>query len=94
MNAMYDGNMLAGPLADVFAAEVTTAVAQCRRCGRSTVLAELRVYGPAPGFVARCPGCDDVLLRLVRRPESVWLDLAGMARLRLPLDDPTVNEPD
>jgi hypothetical protein len=83
--ATYDGNTLAGPLADVFAVEVTTAVGSCRGCGRTTVVAELAVYGPDPGMVARCPGCADVLLRLVRTPDSVWLDLSGMSSLRVPL---------
>jgi hypothetical protein len=85
MDGMFDGNMLAGPLSEAFTAEVTTAVARCRGCGKSTVVAELVVYGPDPGLVARCPGCDDVLLRLVRAPESAWLDLAGMSSLRLRL---------
>jgi uncharacterized protein DUF6510 len=86
--ATYDGNTLAGPLADVFSVEVTTAVSSCRGCGQSTVVAELAVYGPGPGLVARCPGCADVMLRLVRTPESVWLDLSGMSslRVRLPRD--------
>ena len=83
--AEYDGNMLAGPLADVFAVEVTTAVARCAGCGRSSVVAELAVYGPEPGLVARCPGCADVLLRLVRTPDSVWLDLSGTSTLRVPM---------
>ena len=85
MDAMLDGNTLAGPLSEVLTAEVTTAIARCRGCGRSTVVAELVVYGPEPGLVARCPGCADILLRLVRGPESAWLDLAGMSSLRLPL---------
>lgn len=90
MKATYDGNMLAGPLSDVFAVEVTTATACCGGCGRNTTVAELAVYGPSPGLVARCPGCDDVLLRVTRTPTSTWLDLAGMASLRLPVvgDDP------
>ena len=83
--AEYDGNALAGPLADVFAVEVTTAVARCAGCGRSSAVAELAVYGPDPGFVARCPGCADVLLRLVRTPDSVWLDLSGTSTLRVPM---------
>jgi hypothetical protein len=84
MESTYDGNALAGPLSEVFAADVTIAVARCRACGRSSVVAELVVYGPDPGLVARCPGCDDVLLRLVRTPDSVWVELAGMSSLRLP----------
>jgi uncharacterized protein DUF6510 len=37
MNATYDGNILAGPLAEVFDMEVTSAIARCAGCGRSTL---------------------------------------------------------
>lgn len=80
----YDGNTLAGPLAEVFALEVTTAVATCGGCGQESALAQLTVYGPGPGWVARCPGCTDVLLRLVRTPDAVHVDLSGTATLRIP----------
>lgn len=82
--APHDGNLLAGALTEVFAIEVTTAVARCAGCGRESAVAELAVYGPAPGVVARCPGCSDVLLRLVTTPRGVWLDLGGMRSLQLP----------
>ena len=88
---MYDGNALAGPLSEVFAVDVTTAVGRCRRCGRSAPVATLRVYGPDPGLVGRCPGCEDVLVRLVRTPDALWLDLSGMTALRVPLEG--VDEP-
>jgi hypothetical protein len=78
----YDGNVLAGPLSEVFGVEVTTAVARCRGCGLSSTVAALAVYGPAPGLVGRCPGCTDVLLRVVRTPDEVWLDLGGISALR------------
>lgn len=84
MNARYDGNALAGPLSEVFSAEVTSGLARCRSCGRSSVVAELAVYGPDPGLVARCPGCADTMLRIVRTPNAMWLDLSGMSVLRLP----------
>ena len=84
--AHFDGNALAGPLADVFATDVTTAVARCRGCGLPSPIATLVVYGPDPGQVARCPGCFDVLLRLVRTPTSIWLDLSGMTAIRVTLD--------
>ncbi len=83
--ATYDGNALAGPLSEVFAVEVTAAVARCRGCGRSSAVAELVVFGPEPGLVARCPGCSDVLLRVVRTPAEAWLDLGGMTSLRIPM---------
>ena len=84
MAAKYDGNLLAGPLAEVFTAEMTTGIARCRHCGRSWVVAELAVYGPDPGLVARCPGCSEAMLRLVRTPECMWLDMSGVSVLRLP----------
>ena len=89
----YDGNALAGPLSEVFAVEVTTAVARCRGCGRSSPVAALIVYGPDPGLVGRCPGCDDVLLRIVRTPDAVWLDLGGVTSLRVPAPAPSANAP-
>ena len=85
--ARYDGNALAGPLSEVFAVEVTSAVARCDGCGRTSAVGSLAVYGPDPGMVARCPGCSDVLLRIVHTPEGVWLDLRGMTSLRIPLPE-------
>ncbi|MFI6318851.1 DUF6510 family protein [Nonomuraea sp. NPDC050556] len=82
---MLDGNALAGPLGEIFAVDVTAAVGRCAGCGLAGPLAALKVYGPAPGFVGRCPGCDEVVLRLVRGPEEVWLDLRGSISLRIPL---------
>lgn len=82
-----DGNALAGALREIFAVDLTAADAPCAGCGQAWVLAQLLVYaGPhAPGLVARCPGCDAVLLRMVRGPAGAWLDLRGVAVLRVPL---------
>jgi hypothetical protein len=82
--AGWDGNALAGPLSEVFAVDITTAVGRCRECGASGAIATLRVHGPQPGLVGRCPGCDAVLLRIVRTPDAVWLDLGGLTSLRIP----------
>ena len=82
--AAWDGNLLAGPLSEVFAVDVTTAVGRCRGCGSSSMIATLRVHGPQPGLVGRCPGCDDVLVRIGRTPDAVWLDLGGLTSLRIP----------
>ena len=80
-----DGNALAGPLAEIFAVDLTTATGRCVGCGLAGPVASLRVYEKAPGLVARCPGCDEVILRLVRGPDSAWLDLRGTVHLRIPL---------
>jgi hypothetical protein len=82
--AAYDGNLMAGPLSELFALDVSVAVVRCRGCGVNAEVATLRVYGPDPGLVGRCPGCDDVLVRVVRTPDAVWLDLGGVTSLRVP----------
>jgi ribosomal protein S27E len=84
-----DGNGLAGPLHAVFAFDVSAAVVRCGTCGRTGALAEVGVFDHAPGVVARCPACDQVLLRLVRGPGRAWLDLRGLAYLQLPVPEGT-----
>ncbi|MET9343695.1 MULTISPECIES: DUF6510 family protein [unclassified Nonomuraea] len=80
-----DGNALAGPLGEIFAVDVTAAVGRCAACGLRGPVAALRVYDAGPGLVARCPGCEEVVLRLVRGPQEAWLDLRGTVSLRIPL---------
>jgi hypothetical protein len=84
----YDGNMLAGPLSEVFVQEVTTAVARCGGCGAEVEMARLVVHGPDPGLTGRCPGCSDVMVRLVRTPDAMWVSLSGTASLRIPVAAP------
>jgi uncharacterized protein DUF6510 len=80
-----DGNAIAGALREIFAADVTSAVATCAGCGTEGAVATLRVWGPAPGIVARCPGCEDVMLRIVRAPDRAYLEMRGTLRLGLPI---------
>ncbi|TDQ01579.1 DUF6510 family protein [Labedaea rhizosphaerae] len=80
-----DGNVLAGPLAEVFGVDFTAVTGTCASCGFAAALATLRVYSTAPGFVARCPSCEEVVLRLVRTPTEAWVDLRGARSLRVPL---------
>ena len=78
---------LAGPLSEIFAVDLTAAVGRCTGCRTTGPLARLRVYGHAPGLVARCPGCGQVMLRLVRSPTDAWLDLRGTRSLRIPMPE-------
>jgi hypothetical protein len=84
-----DGNAAAGYLREIFAVELTAAVGRCAGCGRTGALGGARCYGPAPGIVLRCVGCDGVLLRLVTTTDRAWLDLRGLVALQLalPTDD-------
>ncbi len=85
MTTHLDGNVLGGPLGEVFAVDVTVAVGKCSSCGTPSVLGEAMVYSDAPGLVARCPSCAEVVLRLVRGPGRAWLDMRGISCLELPM---------
>ncbi|MEU6077130.1 DUF6510 family protein [Micromonospora sp. NPDC047074] len=80
-----DGNMLDGPLRELFAVDLSTATGRCAHCGALGPVAGLRVYSHAPGLVGRCPNCAEVMLRLVRSPGDAWLDLRGATFLRVPM---------
>jgi hypothetical protein len=84
-----DGNALAGPLSELFAVDISIADMTCAGCGLRSRTAQLHVYAAGPGTVARCPGCQDPMLRYVRTPTSAVLDLHGSIRLSVPL--PTVR---
>ncbi len=60
-----DGNAIAGALFEHFGNEMTMAQVRCSHCKRTSLMAELRVYMNAPGAVARCPECGDVLIVIV-----------------------------
>lgn len=85
MNACLDGNVLAGALSELFTIDITSATGQCVSCGTSGAIGQARVYADAPGLVARCPACGQVVLRLVRSAGRAWLDLRGITCLEVAL---------
>lgn len=76
-----DGNALAGPLADVFGVDVTTAVAHCRGCSAAQPLGSAVVWAASPGWVVRCRGCDLVLATLVVADGRRFLAMPGISAL-------------
>jgi hypothetical protein len=78
-DVVLDGNVLAGVFGELFQHEMTIARGTCGACGLSGPLAETRVYPEAPGAVARCPGCGEVLFTIVKDGGRYWL---GFDRLR------------
>jgi hypothetical protein len=79
--APLDGNAAAGAMREVFAFDVTTARVTCRECAAAGQIGEARVFGGTMGFVFRCARCDGVVLRMVRTPAGVWLDMQGARSL-------------
>jgi hypothetical protein len=91
-----DGNALAGPMSVVFAADLTVATAICAGCAREETLAELPVYGAPMGLIARCPGCDLVMIRYAELVTGRTLEMAGTAALlldRQPSGTPSLTDP-
>jgi hypothetical protein len=81
-----DGNAAGGILRDVFAHEMTAALATCAGCGTRGPVGELLEYGQSMGTILRCPGCDAPVLRIVRTPGLLRLDLSGISLLTIPGD--------
>jgi hypothetical protein len=77
-----DGNAVAGVLADVFAAEMTSAVGTCAKCSAAEPVGAMHVYRGA-GIVLRCPHCESVLMRAVVGETRPWLDLRGLRSLEV-----------
>jgi hypothetical protein len=82
-----DGNAAGGILRDVFAHEMTVALATCGGCGTVRPLGVLLEYGHGMGVVLRCPTCETPVLRLVSAPGLLRLDLSGILLLTIPLGD-------
>ncbi|MBW3639926.1 MAG: hypothetical protein KY451_08775 [Actinobacteria bacterium] len=79
-----DGNALAGPLGTLFGQDVGDVTGVCAGCGLSSLLAETRVFDQAPGLVARCPGCEEVLATVIEMPRAVRLSLPGFRYVDIP----------
>jgi ribosomal protein S27AE len=77
-----DGNAIAGSLYELFDEEMTIVTGVCRHCGAARLIAELRVYTRAPGVVARCPSCGNVVFVLVYVGVTPRLHLDGLALQR------------
>ncbi len=79
-----DGNAAAGALREIFAQEMTVAVATCTGCGTAREIGTLLEYGHAMGVVLRCPGCDMAMLRFVRTPGWLRVDASGVSYFMIP----------
>ena len=73
-----DGNAIAGALFEHFGHEMTMAEVRCSHCQTTSMMAELRVYMKAPGAVARCPTCDEVVMVIVNVRGTERFDMSHM----------------
>lgn len=80
-----DGNAAAGQLSELFARDVTTALATCAGCHTTGPLGGLAEYGQNMGVVLRCGRCDTVMLRLVRTPHALHVDTTVITVMVVPV---------
>lgn len=73
-----DGNAIAGALLEHFGHEMTMAQVRCLHCLHISLMAELVVYLKAPGDVARCPTCGEVVMVIVNVRGSDRFDMSNM----------------
>ncbi len=71
-----DGNEVAGLLSSIVVGDVTTMMRTCQSCGGRSAMGEHRAYHGA-AIVLRCPGCEDVAVRVSRRDDGVVVEWRG-----------------
>ena len=79
-----DGNAAGGMLRELFARDVTAAMATCAGCGARAPVGALLEYGHDMGVILRCAQCDGALLRIARTPGWMRVDVSGIAFLAIP----------
>jgi Family of unknown function (DUF6510) len=79
-----DGNAAGGLLREVFAREMTGALATCTGCGDTGPVGALMNYGNEMGAILRCVKCNSVMLRIVVAPGWLRVDASGTAMLAIP----------
>jgi hypothetical protein len=81
---MLDGNALGGLLYELFGTEMTVAPTECASCGRKGEMGSLWAFTASPGYVLRCPSCQNIVLRMVVTPDRVYVDARGAAYVCIP----------
>jgi hypothetical protein len=79
-----DGNVLAGPLSEIFSVDMTMATGICSSCGDASPLATSMVYLKPKTYIVRCHVCEAVLLTIIQSASTTRIDLSGMASLTVP----------
>jgi uncharacterized protein DUF6510 len=80
---MLDANATAGLLYEIFGTEMTAEPTECASCGNEGEIGTLLAFTQGPGIVLRCSACENVMIRIVRTPDAIYLDARGAVYLRL-----------
>jgi DNA-directed RNA polymerase subunit RPC12/RpoP len=81
-----DGNAAGGALRELFTIDMTAAMATCSSCGTARAVGALLEYGHEMGLILRCPHCNMPVLRMVRTPKFLRVDVTGLSFIAI--DEP------
>lgn len=79
-----DGNAVAGMLQALWHEDMSRSSVICVNCDGEHAIGALQVFNQGPGIVLRCPGCSEVMLRIVQTPRATLLDARGVLYLQFP----------
>jgi hypothetical protein len=79
---VLDGNATARLLQDTFGPDITLAKIRCEACDCVTSLGSLALYAAPMGAVLTCADCESTLMKVVRTPRGLWLEMRGARYLR------------
>ena len=71
-----DGNGVAGLLAEIGGAEMTSVLRTCQSCGDRRAVGEHRAYRAA-GLVLRCPACSDIAVVIGIQSDRLVVEWRG-----------------
>ncbi len=80
---VLDANAVAGALEQIFGRDVTASLTVCGHCGHTAPLGTCEAFTQTPGVVLRCGTCEQIVLRFTTTPNGAYLDLRGLACIRL-----------
>ncbi len=83
MQQKLDGNAAGGVLREIFPFEMTMAEVTCTACEATGPIGALVAYMHGMGTILRCPGCDNVLIRIVHARGRYLLDMRGVRVLQV-----------
>ena len=83
MQQKLDGNAAGGVLREIFPFEMTMAEVTCTECEAVGPIGALAAYIHGMGTILRCPGCDNVLIRIVHARGRYLLDMRGVRVLQV-----------
>lgn len=65
---LIEGDPSAQLIQDIFCPGIGLARVQCAACGSIRGVGSLSLHPAPAGAVLQCPGCDDVVMRVLRTP--------------------------